>query len=183
MIYKADDACSLCLPAGSEIPNWFSPQTTGSSISFHAPSFWDGKMGKMLLCVVFAAKKEAHLSRVGCFNWRLRNKTRTHQMGFTIGSKPDRFFGSCEDHIFVQKTGDYQPFGFEVKSGDEIELFVKLASISMDRSEELEGEIQVKKCGIHLLGNEPSVTDTRGDKTVITYSEYRIYSEYILKIS
>jgi hypothetical protein len=87
-------------------------------------------------------------------------------MDFTIWSTCYRFFGSCEDHIFVQETGDHQPFGFDVKSGDEIELFVELTSISMDRSVELKGEIQVKKCGIHLLGNEPSVTDTRGDKTI-----------------
>jgi hypothetical protein len=155
MMCKADNG-SICLP-GSEIPNWFShqadegvslclsgseiqfgldirwnryshDQTMASLISFHVPSFWDGKIGKMLLCVVFAANKEAprDLSRMGSFNWRLRNKTRTHQVNLTIGSTPYRLFGSCEDHIFVQVEVDHPLLGFEMKSGDEIELSVAL---------------------------------------------------------
>jgi hypothetical protein len=190
MMCKADGS-GICLP-GSEIPNWFSHQAdegvslclsesgisswfnhtmgrwfsrqTMASLSFRVPSFWDGKIGKsgkMLLCVVFAANNE-DLSRVGNFNWRLSNKTRTHLTDYSIMSIAGRIFGSCEDHIFVQATG-YRPV--EMKSGDEIELSVEFYSMSMDRSEELKGEIQVKKCGIHLLVDDPNVTDTRGDKT------------------
>jgi hypothetical protein len=48
----------------------------------------------------------------------------------------------------------------------------------MDRSEELKGEIQVKKCGIHLLVDDPNVMDTRGDKTkrFFVKQEYTIYA-------
>jgi hypothetical protein len=76
-------------------------------ISFHVPSSWGGKSGKLLLCAVFAANKEApcrDLSRVSNFNWRVRNKIRTHEMDFFIGSTADRCFGSCEDQIFVEAT-------------------------------------------------------------------------------
>jgi hypothetical protein len=215
MVCKADEG-SICLP-GSEIPNWFSHQadegvslchsgretpiwfshtkcwwsshyqTMASLISFHVPSFLVGKIGKMLLCVVFAANKEDP-SRVGNLNWRLRNKTRTHQANLKIGSKPFRVFGSCEDHIFLEvcplmkcQTSIIDPqFDFEMKSGDEIEVSVEFACMSMDRSEELKSEIQVKKCGIHLLVDDPNVVDTRGDETkrfVVDKQEFTIYAE------
>jgi hypothetical protein len=166
---KAISGGSICLP-GSEIPSvfmptvgWFCHLTSTSLISFRVPSFWDGKIGKLLLCVVFAANKEAPrgLSRMGSFNWNLRNKTRTHQFPFTVASIADRFLGICEDHIFVQVMGDHQRVGFEMKSGDEIELSVTLVSLSMDRREELMGEIQVKKFLIRLLFDDPNVMDTR----------------------
>jgi hypothetical protein len=159
MIYKADRGCYLCLPAGSEIPNWFSHQTTGSSISFHVPSSWGVEFSKLLLCVVFAANKEAprDLSRVSNFSWTLRNKTRTHLTEIVIGSRAGCFFGSCEDQIFVQATP-----GLRMKSGDEIEVSVKIPN------EELKGEIQVKKCGIHLPVNEPSVMYTSGERCFVS---------------
>jgi hypothetical protein len=105
MLCKTDKG-SICLP-GSEIPNWFSHRTIGSSISIRVPSFWDGKIGNMLLCVVLAAKKEAprNLSRVSSFSWRLRNKTRTHQVPLLVACPAGCFLGSCEDQIFVEAMG------------------------------------------------------------------------------
>ncbi|XP_059430796.1 uncharacterized protein LOC132164320 [Corylus avellana] len=187
--HQTNEGCSICLPR-REIRSYFVPtvgwwsyQTMASLISFRVPSFWDGKIGKMLLCVVFAANKETprDLSRVCNFKWSLRNKTRTNQMDFSIGSPPARFFGSCEDHIFVQGTGDHQMFGLEMKSGDEIEVSVAFESLSMDRSEELKGEIQVKKCGIHLPVNEPSVMDTSVEFSVceLGFPIYAGYNELI----
>ncbi|XP_059461927.1 disease resistance protein RUN1-like [Corylus avellana] len=119
MLCKTDSS-SLCLP-GSEIPNWFSHQTIGSLISFHVPSFLDGKMGKVLVCVVYAANKELSRSYI-C----------SHD---TISS-----------------------YNLEMKSGDEIELSVDLG----DQSQVKKCEIQVKKCGIHLLVDEPNVMDEDG---------------------
>jgi hypothetical protein len=156
MTYKAHKGCcSLCLPAGSEIPNWFSHQTIGSSISFHVPSSWGVKFGKMLLCVVFAANKEAprDISRVSNFSWRLRNKTRTHQMNFLISSRGGCFFGSCEDQTIVEAETAELWTAELGKCGDEIEVSVDIPN------EKFKGEIQVKKCGIHLPVNEPSVMD------------------------
>jgi hypothetical protein len=173
MLCKADGAGCICLP-GSEIPNWFSHRTIGSSISIRVPSFWDGKIGNMLLCVVLAAKKEAprNLSRVSSFSWRLRNKTGTHQVPILLMSPAGCFSGSCEDQIFVQAMGDCHLMRRYMKSGDEIEVSVNSSN------EEVKGEIQVKKCGIHLLVNEPSVTDTSGDKMGRRFfvgNEFRVY--------
>ncbi|XP_059430795.1 disease resistance protein RPV1-like [Corylus avellana] len=159
MLCKTDHIGTICLP-GSEIPNWFSHRTIGSSICIRVPSFWGGKIGKMLLCVVLAAKKEAprNLSGVSSFSWRLHNKTRTHQMPLYLVFPADCFFGSCEDQIFVEAMGDDHLTRGYMKSGDEIEVSVDFSD------EEVKGEIQVKKCGIHLLVDEPSVIDTSGDK-------------------
>jgi hypothetical protein len=59
-----------------------------------------------------------------------------------------------------------------MKSGDEIEVSVDFPN------EELKGEIQVKKCGIHLPVNEPSVMDTSGDKIKRCFvsEEFPIYA-------
>jgi hypothetical protein len=58
-----------------------------------------------------------------------------------------------------------------MKSGDEIELSVELPT------EVMKGGIEVKKCGIHLLVNEPGVTDTSGDQMTQFFvgNEFRIY--------
>jgi hypothetical protein len=166
MMSKAGRNWDVLLP-GCEIPNWITHQTIGSSISF--PSFLDGKL---LLCVVFAANKEAPggLSRVGFLKWTLRNKTRTDQVDFLIASRADGFFGSCEDHIFVHvMENDLIDFG--TKSGDEIELSVGFNNV-MDTSGD---EIQVKKCGIHQLVDDPNVMDTSGDEIQMCFAkEFRI---------
>jgi hypothetical protein len=160
MMSKAGRNWDVLLP-GSEIPNWITHQTIGSSISF--PSFLDGKL---LLCVVFAANKEAprDLSQPGFLTWRLRNKTRTDQVDFSIGCRADGFFGSCEDHIFVHvMENDLIDLG--TKSGDEIELSVGFNNV-MDTSGD---EIQVKKCGIHPLVDDPNVMDTSGDEIQLCF--------------
>jgi hypothetical protein len=150
MMCKADAYCSLCLP-GSEIPNWFSHQTIGSLISFHVPSFVDGQISKVLLSVVYASNKEVSRNSDN-WGWRFCNKTRNPTKYFMAHSKNSIFY-VCEDHIFVEvKSGD--EIELEMKSGDEIELFVKVLP-----HEEMECEMQVKKLGIHLLVDEPNVTD------------------------
>ncbi|XP_059429961.1 disease resistance protein RPV1-like isoform X2 [Corylus avellana] len=150
MMCKADDGCSLCLP-GSEIPNWFSHQIIGSLISFRVPSFLDGQISKVLLCVVYAANKEVSRNSDN-WGWRFCNKTRNPTKYFTADSCKSIFY-SCDDHIFVEVTsGD--DIKLEMKSGDEIELFVKVLP-----HEEMECEMQVRKLGIHLLVDEPNVTD------------------------
>ncbi|XP_059429972.1 disease resistance protein RPV1-like isoform X2 [Corylus avellana] len=156
MLCKTDSS-SLCLP-GSEIPNWFSHQTIGSLISFHVPSFLDGKMGKVLVCVVYAANKEVPrvLDLQGWFDWTFCNKTKNPQESYKIESR-NCYFDSFEDHIFLAMM-QFHHINLEMKSGDEIELSIDLG----DQSQVKKCEIQVKKCGIHLLVDEPNVIDEDG---------------------
>ncbi|XP_062173051.1 disease resistance protein RPV1-like isoform X2 [Alnus glutinosa] len=152
--YFGTNLGSLCLP-GSEIPNWFSHQTIGSLISFRVPSFLDGKIGKVLVCVVYAAKKEEArlLDLDGWFNWTFCNKTRNPQESYGIESR-NCYFDSFEDHVFVAMM-QFHHINLEMKSGDEIELSVDLG----DQSEVKKCQILVKKCGIHLLVDEPNAID------------------------
>ncbi|XP_042955344.1 disease resistance protein RPV1-like [Carya illinoinensis] len=39
---------------GTEVPNWFSHRTTGSSVSFHVPSLTEGEVCILLFCAVLA---------------------------------------------------------------------------------------------------------------------------------
>jgi hypothetical protein len=49
--------CFIFLP-GSEVPNWFSHKRIGSSISFHVPSLAESEIRVLLICFVYAKKKE-----------------------------------------------------------------------------------------------------------------------------
>jgi hypothetical protein len=144
MMCKAEEGSRVCLP-GSEIPNWFSHQTTGSLISFRVPSFVDGEIRRILYCVVFAANKDTSFVdddlRHDQFSITYRNKTRN------IQSSPRWMFSDylniSEDHIFVEAEAcegiDGIGLEFDLESGDEIEVSV-------------EGTYrEVKKLGIHLL--------------------------------
>ena len=158
--YFGTNLGSLCLP-GSEIPNWFSHQTIGSLISFHVPSFLDGKIGKVLVCIVYAAKEEPRLLDLeGWFDWTFCNKTKNPQESYKIESR-NCYFDSFEDHIFVAMI-QFHHINLEMKSGDKIELSVDLG----DQSQVKMCDIQVKKCGIHVLVDDPNVIDEDGSVVV-----------------
>jgi hypothetical protein len=147
----------LCLP-GSEIPDWICNQEMGSLISFRVPSSWDGKIGKVLVCVVYAGNKgkeapprELHDRRVW-FEWRYCNKTRNPQKSYSLRHNEymdERiyYFDSSEDHIFARVI-KFNQVEFQMESGDEIGLSIDLGDMT-----------EVKKCGIHLV-DEPNVTRT-----------------------
>jgi hypothetical protein len=162
---------SLIIP-GSEIPNWFRHQAIGSLISFRVPSFFNGKIGKVLLCVnvVYAANKEASRDLYQDdnwfqFGWRFCNKTRNSQKYFQIEARNRCSFDIFEDHIFIDVM-KFDKIELEMKSEDEIELLVVVvlptmfAHIFKDQAHQSElkkGSIQVKKCGIHLLVDEKNL--------------------------
>jgi hypothetical protein len=158
---------------GREIPNWFSHQTIGSSISFRGRPLLEGKIRHVLLCAVYAVNKEAprdRLARGGRleWKWRLCNKSSRDQSndwnvvplarGF-----PD--FYNYEDHIHAIKMADYMPMSYmpegierlQTESGDEIEVAVHLqmwdqGSIYNSKKCEIDSQIvEVKRCGIHLF--------------------------------
>ena len=96
----------------------------------------------MLVWVVFAAKKVA----ANIFHSPsaiIQNKTRgwTKTCSLTI----DTNFKICGDHSSVCRI-PLKIYEVEMESGDEIEVSIKVSS-----------SVEVKKCGIHLLVNEPDV--------------------------
>jgi hypothetical protein len=159
MLCKTDGG-SLCLP-GSEIPNWISHQTTGSLISFHVPSFLDCRIGRLLLCVVYAANKKEprFLDLEGWFELTFCNKSKNPPECYGIESR-NCYFDSFEDHMFLDVM-QFHHINLEMNSGDEIELSVNLGILSEVKN----CEIQVKKCGIHVLVDEPNVIDDEVSKS------------------
>jgi hypothetical protein len=154
---------------GSEIPNWFSYQAMGSSVSFRVPPFMDGKMGKVVLCIVYAVNKEAaDLGRGGSFRWRLRNKSSDGDQSNNWGDWDDvglnlAYFDMFEDHIVAQARSDslWRRSRRKMKSGDEIEVAVDLLMWGIDGSIDLKFMcgvdpqiMEVKRCGVHLLVDE-----------------------------
>ncbi|XP_059461751.1 disease resistance protein RPV1-like [Corylus avellana] len=175
MMCKAPGGCFLLIP-GSEIPSWFGHQTIGSLISFRVPWFLS-KIGKVLLCVVYAADKEVSRDS-GNWAWRFCNKTRNPTKYFrSTCTLWNNIVHSCEDHIFVQ-VRELHENELEMKSGDEIELFVKVLL-----HEGMKCEIQVKKLGIHLLFDELNVIDeaeTKSAPRLYMYQTMGIGTRYIL---
>ncbi|XP_059441190.1 disease resistance protein RPV1-like [Corylus avellana] len=137
----------ICLP-GSEVPNWFSHQRIGSSISFHVPSISNGQILRLLVCAVYSANSE--YNKMGGLDPHviINNKTR----GYDHTLWPTLFPGpvTCEDHVFLYQTPLISN-EIEMESGDEIELSIKLRKAA-----------KVKKCGIHLLVDEPNVMEEYG---------------------
>jgi hypothetical protein len=181
MMFKTD-ICSVLLP-GSEIPNWISHQTIGSSISFCVPSLLDGNIGgKMLLSVVYAVKKEAPreiFDQRRDLRWRMRLRNKSYRDRSnnwddweTVGDfyrvipeGPD--FDIFEDHIAARVIANNswtRNIISKMKSGHEIEVDVdlKLSAHPGIVYERIDPQImEVKRCGIHFVvdEHEPDVRD------------------------
>jgi hypothetical protein len=158
---------------GREIPNWFSHQTIGSSISFRGRPLLEGKIRHVLLCAVYAVNKEAprdRLARGGRleWKWRLCNKSsrdQSNDWNVVPLARVEPDFYNFEDHIHAIKMADYMPMAYfrpkgierlPTESGDEIEVAVHLqmwdqGSIYNSKKCEIDSQIvEVKRCGIHL---------------------------------
>jgi hypothetical protein len=142
----------ICLP-GSEVPNWFSHQKIGSSISFHVPLVSNGQILWLLVCAVYAAN--GVYNKMGGLSPHviIDNKTRGYQHILW----PDLFLGpvSCEDHVFLYQTPLIRN-EIEMESGDEIELSIEFWKAA-----------KVNKCGIHLLVEVTNVMEECG--SVVQY--------------
>ncbi|XP_042497572.1 uncharacterized protein LOC122076324 [Macadamia integrifolia] len=121
---------------GSEIPQWFSYQSMGSSVTFEVPSLLDCMIKGLTVCVVFAAEEEDN-----------------EIMTSLVMSVHDEASGLCwqknlashsfqithQDQIWVGYI-THTEFGYPMETGDKLEVSLKIS----DR-------IQVKKCGVHLV--------------------------------
>ncbi|KAB1228346.1 hypothetical protein CJ030_MR6G003737 [Morella rubra] len=144
---------------GNEIPNWFIHQRFGSSISLHLPSVSEGKICMLLICGVYSRKGFDPLGPK--FNVILHNKTRGYReallpaglISLPINDSEDMFLfrwqvvrnkmvlGSLSGPKVVEIIGN----------GDEIEVsFI------------LQTGTEVRKCGVHLVVDEPKEVDIHG---------------------
>jgi hypothetical protein len=141
LLFKCDDSRGIVLP-GSEVPNWFSHQGIGCSISFELPPLSEGEIHRLLFCAVYGATDEGQRSgEKGSSLWlKISNKT-----GDII----------LDQHL-------YGTYCFFPKNREDNHLIVKHVplrddKILMERGEELKASfghgkyIEVKKCGIHFL--------------------------------
>ncbi|XP_062171819.1 disease resistance protein RPV1-like [Alnus glutinosa] len=166
---KTGDADPVVFLPGSEIPNWISHQAIGSSISFCVPPLLEGKIDKVLFCIVYAINKEAPrdiLEQSGYLRWKWRfcNKSSRDQsdnwddwddVPHTHPITPA--FHIFEDHIHALKITDSMWIErLQMNSGDEIEFAVDLQMrhqgfIHNSKMCEIDSQImEVKRCGIHL---------------------------------
>jgi hypothetical protein len=178
MMCKTDDVCTVLLP-GSEIPNWISHQAKGSSVSFRVPPFLDGKMGKVLLCIVYAVNKEAPreiwdnpnrdiLNEWVSFRWRLCNKSSRDQSNnwddvgdLAILRASD--FDIFEDHIFAQASKNRRM----MKSGDEIEVAIhryEPESMLYFLGIRCPRIMEVKRCGIHFVVDDDEISESEDSR-------------------
>uniref|UniRef100_A0A2N9HHX6 TIR domain-containing protein n=1 Tax=Fagus sylvatica TaxID=28930 RepID=A0A2N9HHX6_FAGSY len=139
-LFERDELHAIVLLV-SEVPNWFNHKRIGSSISFRVPTHSKGEIQGLIVWVVFAAKREP---RNGYSYPSVIIKNKTRDWTETCSSQFVGVLKIYEDHSVVCRFPlKINKFGME--SGDEIEV-----SIITDTFE-------VKKCGIHLLVNEPDV--------------------------
>jgi hypothetical protein len=143
----------ICL-SGSEIPNWFSHQRIGSSISFHVPLVSNGRILRLLICAVYAYNGEANgeANVLSACNVIVDNKTRGYQhcLWPTLIYFPE----IGENNVFVYLTPLIRKGKME--SGDEIKLSIELSKGG-----------EVSKCGIRLIVDEPNVMEECG--SVVQY--------------
>jgi hypothetical protein len=137
----------ILLPGG-EVPNWFSHKRIGSSISFQIPSLSKGQIKGFFVCAIYAPKEET-VPKFAIPSININSRTFGRLSHFIYEIHKDH---SCLSYIPVSLLEA------EIASGMELKIDC-----------EVRGDFEVKKCGIHLLVNEPNAideyinSDTSGD--------------------
>ncbi|XP_062160862.1 disease resistance protein RUN1-like isoform X3 [Alnus glutinosa] len=171
-----DDESRVIFLPGSEVPNWFSHRGHGVSVSFHVPSISKGQFLRLLICVVcsFNATFDIRYYRYH-LGVNIRNKTRgnsklllpNHNAAFededSSVSIMDRFYS-----VPQRKKGEkYHLFLFLtplIRNKYELESGLIFNELVMESGEEIEvrcghwQNVDVKKCGVHVVVDEPKVT-------------------------
>ena len=147
MLLKCDDSRAIVLP-GSEVPNWFSHQGIGCSISFELPPLSEGEIHGLLFCAVYAAEDEGqHFGKKGgSLSLKISNKTGDIILGKPFKSTFCLFPKIREDHHLLVRYIPLRDDKFLMERGEELK-----ASLEHDE------RIEVKKCGIHFLFDDSNV--------------------------
>jgi hypothetical protein len=145
LLFKCDDSRAIVLP-GSEVPNWFSHQGIGCSISFELPPLSEGEIRGLVFCAVYGAADKGKRFRLrgGVLRLKISNKTGDVISDQQFGETYCLFPNNREDNHFIVKYVRYDKFLME--RGEELK-----ASFERDQF------IEVKKCGIHFLFDDSNV--------------------------
>jgi hypothetical protein len=165
-----DESYVICLP-GSEVPNWFSykEEIRIYSISFHVPSISKGQFLRLLLCVVcsFSETFDSRKFRYH-FGVTINNKTRGNMK--VLQPNHNAAFEGEEDYFSVlpkKKKEEDHCFLFLtplIRNKYELESGLIFNELVMESGEEIEvifgywRNVDVKKCGVHVVVDEPKVT-------------------------
>ncbi|XP_043692122.1 disease resistance protein RUN1-like isoform X2 [Telopea speciosissima] len=148
---------NIFLPA-SAIPEWFSHKSPGSSMSFKVPPLSDDKIQKLLVCAVYAAeevyREDYEFADAPFLN--VNNKTRSIKWRYCPTSV--RIPILPQDHMWVGCIPATE-FGNLLGGGDEVEVSI-----------EMEKQIKVKKCGIHLAIGPYEECSESDDQVMIQYN-------------
>ncbi|KAJ4844083.1 hypothetical protein Tsubulata_027513 [Turnera subulata] len=163
-------ASSFCFP-GSVLPDWFSHQTSGSSIVIQLPSCWanNGFMGFIFSAVV-AFKFTFFSGSSGGFEIKCRYRFRNDDGEFQHGHS---YFGSCynnlkerwnvrKDHLFFAHDHpclDSKKKGFT-------EVLVDFDLLDMDNNPLR--NCTVIKCGVHLLNAGDELYEAYDDPNLLS---------------
>ncbi|XP_043692124.1 uncharacterized protein LOC122642652 [Telopea speciosissima] len=143
---------------GSAIPEWFSHQSPGSSISFEVPPLSDYKIQKLLVYAVYAAeefyREDYEFASAPFLN--VNNKTKSIKWRYCPTS--DEIPILPQDHMWVGGIPTTE-FGNLLGGGDEVEVSI-----------EMEKPIKVKKCGIHLAIGPYEECSESDDQVMIQYN-------------
>ncbi|XP_059429121.1 disease resistance protein RUN1-like [Corylus avellana] len=148
---------------GSEVPNWFTHQRIGSSISFnvpsissdHVPSLSEDAVYILFICAVYA--KEDESDRLIKISATVDNKSRGYRQ--VIVPATASYFANKSDHLFLVEWHLIRRDNalMLVSPGREMELLWKdEIEVSFDISSADLKTCVVNKCGVHLLVDEPT---------------------------
>uniref|UniRef100_A0A5B7BGI1 Putative TMV resistance protein N-like n=1 Tax=Davidia involucrata TaxID=16924 RepID=A0A5B7BGI1_DAVIN len=135
-----------------EIPDWFSHQGMGSSISFDMPLHVENKLLGMTLWVVYAAKEDT-AERIFPPQALFSNITNGDEWIHMPNSH--RIPVTREEHSWVSHIPQ-RFIRFQIQGGDKMEV-----SISINPP------FKVKKCGIHLVYKQDITEDDQGQSSCV----------------
>jgi hypothetical protein len=147
LLFKCDDSRAIVFP-GSEVPNWFSHQGIGCSISFELPPISKGEIHGLLFCAVYVAEdKSQRFEKEGGLLWlKISYKTGDIILDEHLRKTFCYFPKIREDHHLLVRYEPLRDDKFLMERGEELKASVEHHSC-----------IEVKKCGIHFLFDNSNV--------------------------
>ncbi|KAJ4959505.1 hypothetical protein NE237_026616 [Protea cynaroides] len=153
---------------GSEVPEWFSHWSMGSSISFEVPPLLDRKIQGLTVCAVYTAnEKPKEFTFAFCGNApsaNIHNKTE----GCIRGSL--RIMYTIQDNHQHDLWVAHIPYAWledQWEHGDEIEVRVNIGT-----------QFQVKKCGVNLVYEQDEKCSQSNSESMIKSSSH-LYADVI----
>ncbi|XP_043691780.1 disease resistance protein RPV1-like [Telopea speciosissima] len=144
---------------GSDVPEWVTHQSIGSSLSFEVPQVLDSKIQGLTVCAIFAAEVEGN-EVLAAPSISFSNKTNGRRWSYSANQHETPI--TCQDQIWFGHI-PHTKFKNPLECGDQVEISIEIEqywgyfpNIVSGNSFGLEHSIQVKKCGIHLVYQAPA---------------------------